>query len=202
MKLLPCRSRALCRWEDSFSRCWRDSSCCRLTPHRCPPSPPHPLAPDLLFPSETWQTLVCVPPRGMELTTEHPKDCLYAQVRCGSYREWRIMGTEVVPAFVLQLLHHLVHGALQPRFNSDACLSQQVQTGLCFHFDRLSKTWKHSYWQMQTRSYNWTRVSNIRINNRYSVYYQARQETSKKSYLTVLCICLKLSQTIFCLLDI
>lgn len=39
-----------------------------------------------------------------------------------SYGEWRIVGTEVVPALVLQLLHHLVHRTLQPRFNRDSRL--------------------------------------------------------------------------------
>lgn len=53
---LPCRSRALCRWVDSFSRCWRGWSCCHPTLHRCPPSPLHPLAPNLLLPTDVRPT--------------------------------------------------------------------------------------------------------------------------------------------------
>ena len=47
------------------------------------------------------------------------------------------MGAEAVPALVLQLLHHLVHGALQPRFHSNARLPQEVQASLSFRFNRL-----------------------------------------------------------------
>lgn len=47
---VPCRSKALCRWVGSSLRCWRDWSCCRPTPRRCPPSPPRPLAPNLPLP--------------------------------------------------------------------------------------------------------------------------------------------------------
>lgn len=63
-----------------------------------------------------------------------------ALVVCGSYRERGIVGTEVVPALVLQLLHHLVHRALQPRFHGDARLPQQVQTSLGFHLHSLKQT--------------------------------------------------------------
>lgn len=69
---LPCRSRALCRWADSFSRCWRGWSCCRPTLRRCPPSPPHPLAPNLLLPTNTTRTSVCVTQtRGWKTTCGH-----------------------------------------------------------------------------------------------------------------------------------
>lgn len=44
------------------------------------------------------------------------------ELEFSSYGEWRIVGTEVVPALVLQLLHHLVHRTLQPRFNRDSRL--------------------------------------------------------------------------------
>ena len=49
---LPCMSRVLYRWGGSSLRCWRDSSCCHLKLHHCPLSPPHPRAPDQLFPAD------------------------------------------------------------------------------------------------------------------------------------------------------
>lgn len=68
----------------------------------------------------------------------HHGTCFYvASVLCVSYREGGVMGAEVVPALVLQLLHHLVHRTLQPRFYGDPRLPQQVQTSLCFHLHRL-----------------------------------------------------------------
>lgn len=47
------------------------------------------------------------------------------------------MAAQVVPALVLQLLHHLVHGTLQPCLHGNADLSQQIQTSLRFHFHHL-----------------------------------------------------------------
>lgn len=38
------------------------------------------------------------------------------------------------PSLILQLLHSLVHGALEPDIYSDADISKQVQTSLCFQF--------------------------------------------------------------------
>lgn len=73
-----------------------------------------------------------------------------------SYREGGVVGAEVVPALVLQLLHHLVHRALQPRFHGDPGLPQQVQTSLCFHLHRLplqrSKNAMIAHWTLLTNT--------------------------------------------------